>query len=743
MHIRISRVTRNGRTHEYAQLVESYRRPDGVPAHRLIATLGAPGDPAVDNFRAALAATRAGKRVALVRQPPSREVRPPKPTANLRYLDLAVLLELWRQWGLHERLDELLPQGEATLRPSSVVAALVLQRCVDPGSKLYASRWLPRTALPELLDLEPEGFNNTRLHRVLEDLDSATRSLMAKLPKHYEQRDGAFASLFMDVTDTWFVGEGPSLAAHGKTKEGRFERKVGIVLLCNEHGLPLRWETIPGTQADKMAMSQMLRAVSGLSWASKAPLVCDRAMGNGATIREMLATDLHFVTALTVTEFDSFAPSLPHPPFAALDPRDDSSTKEDVAAAVRCAAAAGLTKVEDNRYVLELGVLEYAAADPAAAFVSDDEAATVRAMRLGRLLDEDVKSGRFASLAAAARVHGLTKRLASKYASLRALSEQQQRDVLDGKAVHCTLQGLLAVAAIEDPDERQKAFDSLIAVRAMRRASKLAPPIKTAHVAQQLPMRVRVAAYFNPEIFVHERLTARRQLAHIDAFVAQLRAKIAAAPGRYKASSVAVAIDRELRKLALLEVYAVSVSPSSEQGRGLDVRVTLDADEWARRRRYDGFTVLVAHPSLPQSAAELSALYRAKDAVEKDFRVIKSIVELRPVWHHTDAKLRAHVTLCMLALLLERTLHRSLQPLGITAEAALESLATCCLNHYAPAAGSGVYCITHIDPQQRAILKALRLLHLGDDDDLADKIHPRGGVVTTLDTKSPRKQARS
>lgn len=744
MHIRISRVTRNGRTHEYAQLVESYRRPsDGMPAHRVIATLGAPGDITVENFRAALAAARAGKRVALVRQPLTSDARPPKPTANLRYLDLAVLLELWREWGLDAMLDELMPQGEVLLRPASVVAALVLQRCVDPGSKLYASRWLPRTALPELLDLALDGFNNTRLHRVLDDLDSATRSLMARLPKRYEQRDGAFASLFMDVTDTWFIGDGPSLASRGKTKEGRVERKIGIVLLCNEHGLPLRWETIPGAQADKLAMSDMLRTVSGLSWASTAPLVVDRAMGNAATIREMLATGLRFVTALTVTEFDSFTQSLPHQPFAALDPRDERSTTNDVAAAARCAETAGLKRVDDDLFVLDLDVVEYAQADPKAQNVDHDEAATVRAMRLGRMIDDDVNSGRFASFAAAGRVRGLTKRLSSKYASLRSLSEQQQRDVLDGKAAHCTLQGLLEVAAIEDADARQKRFDHLIATNVSLRASNPAPAAKTAktaHAEQRPPMRVRVVAYFNPERFVHERLAARRQLAHVDAFIAKLRENIAAAPGRYKVSSVAAAIDRELRKLAVLEAYTVSVSPS-ERGRDIDIHVTLDDAEWARRRRYDGFTVLVAHSSLTHTAAELSVLYRAKDAVEKDFHVIKSVVELRPVWHHTDAKVRAHVTICMLALLLERTLRRRIQPLGKSADAALESLATCCLNHYAAAAGPGAYCVTQIDQEQRSILKALRMLHLADDDDLAEKIHPREGVVTTPKAKDTRKQA--
>src|SRR4051794_37038027 len=127
MHIRTSRVSRNGKTYTYAQLVESYRRPsDGMPVHRVLATFGNPSDVEVSNLREALAAARRGKRVVVARAP-APSARPPKPTANLSYLDVAVLLELWREWGLDVLLSELMPEGEATVPPASVVAALSIQ----------------------------------------------------------------------------------------------------------------------------------------------------------------------------------------------------------------------------------------------------------------------------------------------------------------------------------------------------------------------------------------------------------------------------------------------------------------------------------------------------------------------------------------------------------------------------------------------------------------------------------------
>lgn len=54
-------------------------------------------------------------------------------------------------------------------------------------------------------------------------------------------------------------------------------------------------------------------------------------------------------------------------------------------------------------------------------------------------------------------------------------------------------------------------------------------------------------------------------------------------------------------------------------------------------------------------------MYREKDIVEKDFQVIKSVLEIRPIRHRSDEKVKAHVTICMLALLLERILRKNLK----------------------------------------------------------------------------------
>ncbi len=224
MNFRLSTVRRNGKVYQSVQLVESYgRERDGKPTCRVVASLGALDDVAIGNLRAALAASRTGTALVI----PAAAAADPEPEvlANLRYLDLAVLLRMWEDLGLSRLIRASVASTEArAVEVERVIAALVLHRCVAAGSKLAAERWFPTTALPELLGVLPSQFNNSRVHRALSSIQRGDAALQAGLAGTVAEREGTFATAFIDATDTWFVGQGPPLAARGMDKEGIYRR---------------------------------------------------------------------------------------------------------------------------------------------------------------------------------------------------------------------------------------------------------------------------------------------------------------------------------------------------------------------------------------------------------------------------------------------------------------------------------------------------------------------------------------
>lgn len=727
MHIRVARVKRKGAVREYAQLVESFRRPsDGMPATRVLASLGDPNSLAVLNLRQALAAAREGKRTVVGVVP--RSPAPAKPSASLRYLDVAVLLELWRQWNLDALFDRLLPPGESCLPASKVLACLVVQRCLAGGSKLFASRWVRHTALPELLGFERDSFNNTRIHRVLGQVDEVLPAIQSALPHLVRDQAGAHAALFLDVTDTWFVGHGPTMARSGKCKEGMVRRKIGIVLVCNEHNYPLRWEVIEGNTHDGVAMTSLLRDAARLPWLRDVPVVMDRAVGLSAWLQQLIELDMGFLTALSRSEFGSYARSVP---FDVLGALDDACLNEQLLAqrAAEALQAHGLTRHSDTLLTLDLGIVDRTApcADTPMSSMAvplDGSDPLREAVHCCRQQYELVEANPGLSLAGAARTLGVDRGAASKYRKLSRLSESIQRDILEGGAVGRSIAEMLVIARM--PVERQRsAFDALLA-RAPTRRRPITPARKPDVSPDPSPIRVRAVAYFNPQRFVDQKRFAAAKLARVEAQVIELQQRVDNNPARYTADRLRARVDRILLKESLLDAYRVHVLPATEQ-RAAQIQLELDASEWRRRRRYDGWTVLVSHPRLAaRSAQELCSLYRAKDAVEKDFQIIKSFVQLRPVRHRNDDKVRAHVAVCVLAMVLERSMQNRLRcsnSASPTAHAALELLESCRLNTYRSTGGAAATClVTDLSPDQRRVLKALQMQHFADDMYVTDMI---------------------
>ena len=708
MHLRLSTVHRGTNTYRYAQLVESFRRPqDGRPAHRVLANLGALDDAQIANMRAALDANRNGHALVL----PSKSASAPAvPTvrANYRYLDLAVLLRLWAESGIAKLLEDILAGGQEDVGAEHVVAALAVHRCVAPGSKLAAERWFPDTALPEILSIQPKQFNNSRVHRVLEALERVEPVLQSRLAHVVQNRQGACVRLFIDATDTWFVGQGPPLAAKGTDKEGLFRRRIGIVLLCDQRGFPLRWQTLAGTFHDATVLLEMAKLAASLDWVTDQPVVLDRAVGNARAILTLTETGVRFVTALPWIEFTSSGAPIPWEKASALQAAalEPGATDASVAAV---GAAQGFSRPRADRFLHDLGVFEKAPPQKAAG-----DAATVVAMRFA----QDIGAST-CSMRALAAERGVSEASVRHHRRLLGLVDVLQRRTLAGEARTIGVEALGRIAGLPVA-EQLAAFEAAIArfPDRCRHARTTAPdPVDVP------PLRARGVLSFNPARCRATRSAEDESVSKLKRAIADLNDRLAA-PARPRTDGSALAAAHKLILRAKMgNVYAARLVTT-----GTIRSIELDRDDaaWEARRKADGLSIVVTHPDLAATPEEVVSLYFEKDVVEKDFQTIKSTVELRPVHHHTDVKLRAHVTLCMLALLLQRLLGERLRTTakGTSAVAALETLASAHLN-LVTVGKQDAYTVTRLNVAQDSLLAALAMEDLARDDRVAATMTPR------------------
>jgi hypothetical protein len=103
--------------------------------------------------------------------------------------------------------------------------------------------------------------------------------------------------------------------------------------------------------------------------------------------------------------------------------------------------------------------------------------------------------------------------------------------------------------------------------------------------------------------------------------------------------------------------------------------VELDERRIEEDARYDGKWVLRTNTDLP--AAEVAEQYKNLWRIERAFRTLKSPLEIRPLYHWTERRVRAHVAVCVLAYGMLRVVERLVDKaaLGMSGQEALAKLA--------------------------------------------------------------------
>jgi len=141
--------------HKYYSLVEPYRE-NGKNRHRVITYLSDLTPKEVQQIRRGLAVMK-GLEIETI------EVEDLIFEDHWRYLDVAFLDVIWKQWKLSKifpqsedkdewKLSKIFPQSEdKDVQTSEIVEILTLYRCLDPGSYLSAVDWFNKTALDRIL----------------------------------------------------------------------------------------------------------------------------------------------------------------------------------------------------------------------------------------------------------------------------------------------------------------------------------------------------------------------------------------------------------------------------------------------------------------------------------------------------------------------------------------------------------------------------------------------------------------
>jgi hypothetical protein len=170
----------------------------------------------------------------------------------------------------------------------------------------------------------------------------------------------------------------------------------------------------------------------------------------------------------------------------------------------------------------------------------------------------------------------------------------------------------------------------------------------------------RLIACRNPVLAADRARKREDLLAATEKLIAPLLARVQA--GRLTgAAEIGIEVGKAITTYKTAKHFAVTITDTS-------LAVTRKQDQIDAEATLDGFYVLrTPVPAGELDAAAVVTAYKNLKYVERDFRHIKSDdLDLRPVFHRLEERVKAHVLICMLACYLTWHLRRAWAPLTFT-----------------------------------------------------------------------------
>jgi Transposase DDE domain len=166
----------------------------------------------------------------------------------------------------------------------------------------------------------------------------------------------------------------------------------------------------------------------------------------------------------------------------------------------------------------------------------------------------------------------------------------------------------------------------------------------------------RLIACHNPALAAERAAHRQRLLAATEAELTKIAGMVTA--GRLTdPAKIGVRVGKVINKRKVAKHFITSIGEASFTWRRDQQAIDAEA-------AFDGIYVLrTPVPAAELGAPAVVAAYKDLSHVEQDFKVSKDDLDLRPIWHRLDDRVKAHVLICMLACHLAWHLRKAWAPL--------------------------------------------------------------------------------
>ena len=274
---RISKSTKNGRSYEYLVISESIHVTGKGSTTRNIATLGN-----IRRFSHQDVANLIDGFIRIFKLEKYSLSEDVQILESLEHGSIIFWQKIWDQLGLSKIIKRqmALKDKRIKLEVDKYVQMMVINRCVDPLSKLGLTRWIERTCYKEMAGYKDLDLDVTYFYRSMDHLLSVKDDLEFAIFEKLKDLFSINVKLtFYDITSSFFYTDNCEIGKNGYSRDNRPEREqIVIGVVTSFEGYPIKHYVFEGNRKDETTVKQVVKQLKHEYDIEDTTFVGDRGM---------------------------------------------------------------------------------------------------------------------------------------------------------------------------------------------------------------------------------------------------------------------------------------------------------------------------------------------------------------------------------------------------------------------------------------------------------------------------------
>jgi transposase len=274
---RISKSTKNGRSYEYLVISESIHVTGKGSTTRNIATLGN-----IKRFSNQDVANLIDGFIRIFKLEKYCLSEDVQLLESLEHGSIIFWQKIWDDLGLSKIIKRhvKLKDKRIQLEVAKYVQMMVINRCVDPLSKLGVTRWLKRTCYKEMAGYKDLDFDVTYFYRSMDHLLTVKDDLEFAIFEKLKDLFSINVKLtFYDITSSFFYTDNCEIGKNGYSRDNRAEREqIVIGVVTSFEGYPIKHYVFEGNRKDETTVKEVVQQLKSEYNIEDTTFVGDRGM---------------------------------------------------------------------------------------------------------------------------------------------------------------------------------------------------------------------------------------------------------------------------------------------------------------------------------------------------------------------------------------------------------------------------------------------------------------------------------